>query len=279
MISAGVAAATTTQNLGIRVLPVPPSAGPGQAGAMVIDGKANDWDLSGGVLICADVETQRDAQSVWLHLMYDANNLYILARWKDDTPMQNPGSIASETDNAWNGDCLMFRSLTGAGTDQARCAHVACWRDKAGHDTVDLTYGTTFKEGRIRDAKAKDGAQQVFLADADGKGYTQEVSIPWKLLTRNGKAPQAGERFRFTAAMNFSKSDGRTEVADVVSLVGTAYPDREGYRGRQVRTGGRASRSLASGRVRCRCPDASAAVPRTAWKDHRNDAPRYRICC
>ena len=44
------ARATQTENLGIRVLP---------AGAVTVDGKADDWDLSGGVFACDDVENQR----------------------------------------------------------------------------------------------------------------------------------------------------------------------------------------------------------------------------
>ena len=42
---AASALATPTENLGIRVLPAP--------GKVAVDGKANDWDLSGGVFACA----------------------------------------------------------------------------------------------------------------------------------------------------------------------------------------------------------------------------------
>ncbi|NQW48345.1 MAG: hypothetical protein HQ464_11340 [Planctomycetes bacterium] len=50
--AATVATATETENLNIRILPAPAS--------MTIDGKANDWDLSGGIFICGDVENLRD---------------------------------------------------------------------------------------------------------------------------------------------------------------------------------------------------------------------------
>ena len=44
--------ATETENLGISVLPAP--------GKVAVDGKIDDWDLSGGVFACGDVENQRE---------------------------------------------------------------------------------------------------------------------------------------------------------------------------------------------------------------------------
>ena len=52
----------------------------------------------------------------------------------------------------------------------------------------------TFKEGDVKDAKKAHGAQQAFTVNADGKGYVQEIAIPWKLLTRDGQ-PLEGRRF------------------------------------------------------------------------------------
>src|SRR5580698_3472985 len=65
--------ATETENLGMRALPAPAH--------VEIDGKFDDWDLSGGIFICGDVENARTQNAVWFHLMYDAENLYVLARW------------------------------------------------------------------------------------------------------------------------------------------------------------------------------------------------------
>ena len=80
------------------------AAGPRQSRR---DGKLDDWDLSGGVFACGDVENQRDKFAVWIHAMYDADNLYLLARWIDETPMNNPGQVAGSYGFA--GDCLQFR--------------------------------------------------------------------------------------------------------------------------------------------------------------------------
>src|SRR4051812_17476101 len=88
LLCAVSAHATPTENLGLRVVPAP--------GRIVIDGSYKDWDLSGGIFICDNVETQRNTFSVWLHAMYDADNLYILARWTDSTPLNNPGSVKGD---------------------------------------------------------------------------------------------------------------------------------------------------------------------------------------
>ena len=100
-VGASRASATETENLGIRILPVP--------GKVAIDGKTEDWDLSGGVFVCGDAENLRDKMAVWIHAMYDAENLYILARWIDETPMSHPGSIAG--DQGFAGDCLQLRII------------------------------------------------------------------------------------------------------------------------------------------------------------------------
>jgi len=68
---------TETENLGIRILPAPAK--------VVVDGKVDDWDLSGGVFACGDVENLRDKLAVWIHAAYDQENLYVLARWIDET--------------------------------------------------------------------------------------------------------------------------------------------------------------------------------------------------
>ena len=79
--------ATPTENLSFRVLSA--------AGKVAVDGKVDEWDLSAGIFACDDVEEQREHFGVWLHAHYDAENLYVLARWSDETPLNNPGqSIA-----------------------------------------------------------------------------------------------------------------------------------------------------------------------------------------
>jgi len=55
LLGACTTRATETENTGIRSLPAP--------GKVTIDGKPGDWDLSGGIFLCKNVEQQRDTQS------------------------------------------------------------------------------------------------------------------------------------------------------------------------------------------------------------------------
>lgn len=187
------ARATETENLGMRALPAP--------GKVEIDGKTADWDLTGGIFVCGDVESARTQNAVWVHLMYDADNLYVLARWIDSTPMNNPGVVAG--DMGFAGDCLQFRTITDPQTASERGAHFTCWRGRDGKDAIDIAYGIKFDGGNIPDAKTK-GAQQAFLLNPDGKGYAQELSIPWKLLTKDGQPVKAGATMITTFEPNFT---------------------------------------------------------------------------
>lgn len=199
------ARATETENLGIRFLPVP--------GKVAIDGKTDDWDLSGGVLVCGDVENLRDKMAVWMHAMYDADNLYVLARFIDETPMSHPGSIAG--DHGFMGDSLQLRIILKSDAADPRSSMggkevcwVTAWRDRDAKDVVNLHFPRKQEAGgdkQIADAKTL-GAQQAFLATADGKGYIQEMAIPWKLLADGGLTPKAGERIAFSVEPNFNTS-------------------------------------------------------------------------
>ena len=213
IVLAGSAAAAPTENLGLRVLPAP--------GKVTVDGKADDWDLSGGIFICDDPETQRDQFAVWYHTMYDAENLYLLARWIDPTPLANPG--VTMADHGFQGDCLQVRTVTAPDTPQERCLHLTCWRGRDGKDVIKVELDRKFT-GVIADLK-KEGAQQAFQVDADGKGYVQEIAIPWKALTQGGGALKAGDAMLMTVEPNFTVGgSGRMSLKDVFKPGGA--PDR-----------------------------------------------------
>ena len=101
LLAAAGAWATETENLGLRILPAP--------GMVAVDGKVDDWDLSGGVFTTGDAEKLREKLAPWFHAMYDAENLYLLTRWIDQTPLSNPGTIKG--DYGFAGDCLQARII------------------------------------------------------------------------------------------------------------------------------------------------------------------------
>lgn len=215
--------ATETEHQNFRILPAP--------GKVEIDAGFGDWDLSAGTFACGDVETQRDKYGVWFHAMWDADNLYVLARWNDLTPMNHPGSVKG--DYGFNGDCLQFRVLTAPADKLAaaatrgspqqdpgpdhpgtRTSHVTAWRDRDGLDVVKVDWGQKFNEGGA-EGKEK-GGHQAFKAWDDKRGYTQEISIPWALLSRDGWKPAAGATVVLTVEPNFLTGAGtRLTIKDI----------------------------------------------------------------
>ncbi len=181
---------------------------------MSIDGqRAGDWDLTGGILVCGDVETGRDKVSVWYHVMYDADNLYLLARWNDTTPLDNPGVTSG--DLGFRGDCLQTRVVTSFNQPDEKTTHLTCWQGRDGRDVIDLVWGRQFDQGAVKDAKTK-GAEQAFAENADGKGYVQEIAIPWALLTKDGQPPAAGATLRMAVEPNFTiGANGRLSYKDI----------------------------------------------------------------
>ncbi len=196
--------ATETENLNMQVLPAP--------GKMVIDGKFDDWDLTAGIFACCDAENLRDQYSVWFYTMYDGDNLYLLARWKDPTPLNNPGV---KGDFGFAGDCLQFRTVTTDAAGKDKTAHWDCWKYRVGGDVIGGAFGKMFNEGGIPNAKAE-GAQQAFLVDADGKGYVQELAVPWSLLTADKQPLKTGTKMLMTLEPNFTAgSMGRITTKDL----------------------------------------------------------------
>lgn len=209
MAGSWTASATETENLNTLILPTP--------GKMVIDGKTDDWDISGGVFVCSDVENLRDKMCLWVHTMYDADNLYVLARWIDETPMSNPGSIAGNY--GWGGDSLQLRIIAKPQqNDPPPICWVTAWRDRDGKDVIDLDFPKDNHE-RLKDAKTR-GAKQAFLENTAGtgqaKGYAQEIALPWKTLIAGGITPKAGDRINFSVEANFNTSSNfRIAMKDI----------------------------------------------------------------
>jgi len=198
--------ATETENLGIRALPAP--------GNVTVDGKIDDWDLSGGIFACGDAEVLRDKLACWFHLMYDKDNLYVLARWIDHTPINNPGSTAG--DYGFAGDCLQVRFVMAHGTPQERGLHVTAWLgNKNNKHVVNMAYGAKFGGPTVPDGQVI-GVKQAFRKHADGKGYNQELAFPWKVLTTDGRSLKPGEVFTVTVEPNFTAGvGGRVTIKDI----------------------------------------------------------------
>lgn len=177
--------ATQSDNHGLHAVPPP--------GPVVIDGRLGDWDLSGRILICYDLESLRDVYSVEAAMMYDAQHCYIALRWKDPKPLGNSHDPYFQASKGWAGDAVQLRLKTD------RISHVTAWYFAPKNlSFMHLDYGKSLTEpfggGERRlfpvdGWKLDGGAEQAFLAEADGKGYVQEIKLPWSLITTSGTTP------------------------------------------------------------------------------------------
>jgi hypothetical protein len=188
----------STQAVGMHATPAP--------GKVVIDGKLDDWDLSGSQLMCYDVAAMKDRLSGTVAFMWDAENYYVSIRWRDPSPMVNGFDPLIDYGNSWRGDCVHLRIKTD------RIAHVTAWyHAKTQRPGMTIHYGSFKKTdpdySDLNDAMAA-GAKQAFTLDADGKGYTQEIAIPWKLLTRKGNALATSETMQCGVELLYGKPSG-----------------------------------------------------------------------
>ena len=78
------------------------------------------------------------------------------------------------------------------------------------------------------------GAQEAFRIDPDGRGYVQEMAIPWKLLTRDGHALKAGDTMSLAIGVNWGSAAAVRTQADYtppehryVDLINPDNPQRD----------------------------------------------------
>lgn len=202
LLLVGAAAATQTDNRGLHAVPAP--------GAVKIDGRLDDWDLSGSSLMCYDLENLRDIYSAQVALMYDADNLYVALRWKDPTPLGNSHDPRYQANKGWAGDCVQLRLKTD------RISHVTAWCYGAKREpALHLDYGTDlnnpFKGGdrlltQTTGWELTGGAAMGFAVDADQRGYVQEIRLPWALITK-GHRYVAGESLRCGFELLWGEAD------------------------------------------------------------------------
>ncbi|MGI5867925.1 MAG: sugar-binding protein [Kiritimatiellia bacterium] len=181
--SALPASAQRTINRGLHA---PPAKDP-----VVIDGRLDDWDLSGAIVCCKDVSTLLDAESCQVAAMWDAEALYLAFHFKDDTPMRNKIDPVTMPGNGWRSDSVQLRfNLDGF------VSHVDAWYYSDGEKpAMTISYGrlgrNAPKQPEVNRSKypMEMGAELAFQMDDDGLGYVQEMKIPWAVLTLDGNMP------------------------------------------------------------------------------------------
>lgn len=196
--------AIQTDNHGLHAVPVP------DADQLKIDGDLQDWDLSGAMLITYDLESLLNVYSAKVSAMYDADNLYIAIQWTDSTPMGNAHDPRYQANHGWAGDAVQLRFKTD------RISHLTAWYYAPKEEpALQISYGKSLTEPfnggdvqlyRTEGWQMQQGAQMAFKVNADGKGYVQEMQIPWKLIVTDKKF-QAGDQFNMGIELLWGESD------------------------------------------------------------------------
>jgi hypothetical protein len=80
-------------------------------GEVAVDGKLDDWDLSGQIEMFV-IESTRSAESARIAAMYEDHALYLSGEIRDTSPMMNRHDPKVNPRRAWDADALQFR-ITG----------------------------------------------------------------------------------------------------------------------------------------------------------------------
>ncbi|MBI4028708.1 MAG: hypothetical protein HY360_27265, partial [Verrucomicrobia bacterium] len=196
---------------------------------VTIDGNLSDWDRSG------EFSTYRFEEDKAIRyfkgcMMYDSENLYLAAHVGDSSPMMNLYNPAAEGKVAWRGDCLQVRVSSDAKlgwplkgyegqTDPVSAsdniAHLTMWyyTPKA-LACLQIEYGMDYHGIVIN----PDGFKGAYKKDADGKGYTLEYAISWKLLHAKEKPPKGGDELACVWQMLWSDEQGRNNLFDASEI-------------------------------------------------------------
>ncbi len=204
---------TMSFNSEIRVVPAP--------GAVRIDGRTEDWDLSAGIWSYNN-PTLVERYSVWTHLMWDARGVYFLARFHDPSPMQNAAS-SKDFNLSWRADCYQARVIFDDRTDDEHQMHLNMYHSSADERSYFIVKHGGFKSKPPYDATGPDRPDQLArwgetMAGAggslavrawdDGQGYNMEAFWPWSYCRRNGQALKPGEAFTFGAEAMWGDREG-----------------------------------------------------------------------
>lgn len=184
-----------SQNEGLPVLPAP-------AGGVAVDGDLQEWDWSSRIWCFADIGV-RARYSAEVAAMWDAEALYLAAKWHDPTPMHSAVDPNHNPGDGWKSDAMQMRVRTADQTTWVttwyftpkRMPVMAIDRWKEKDNSRAGTIGSRFT-GAEGASDLGQGVALAYRADPDGKGFVQEMRIPWKLLSARTAAPKAGDAIR-----------------------------------------------------------------------------------
>ncbi|MCX5660951.1 MAG: hypothetical protein NTW19_14695, partial [Planctomycetota bacterium] len=195
-----------SQNEGISVLLAPP--------VVKIDGDLSEWDWSSRIWVFAD-SAMRSRFSVEAAAMWDKENLYLAAKWKDPTPMFNTVDPEIDPYEGWKSDSWQVRVRTD------KITHVTTWfHTPKAMPVVQIAYGKSLTEpfggdgafwvGKPHETNLGRGIEMAYKKDADGQGCTQEIKIPWVLLCEKPPTYKVGDKVQLGFEFLWGDPSGRS---------------------------------------------------------------------
>lgn len=207
-------------------------------GAVAIDGKLDDWDLSGQIEVFVTSDTRAE-KSAKFAVMFDAEALYLSGEVRDDSPMMNRHDPVAKGNKVWDADSMQFRMTFDPDRPYPETENTSLYtrgstakdvRDDIKHLTLwyytdqqtpslMIHQGMTYRLGNPDWAPfgvvPNDQFQAVYRKWDDGKGYTFEYRIPWK--TFGIKRPMTGgDSVAGAMQFNWGKPDG-LKISDPVA--------------------------------------------------------------
>ena len=148
--------------------------------------------------------------------MWNDSALYLAAKWKDPTPMYNTIDPDFNVEDGWKSDSWQMRVLTDRTCwittwyftpKQMPVMHIDYWKNEA-----DERAGQEVKVYRAKEGGTDlgGGIEMAYRKDADGKGFVQEIRIPWSVLYRQVPRIAPGLTFRMGLEFLWGDPTGRT---------------------------------------------------------------------
>ncbi|HUW32128.1 MAG TPA: hypothetical protein VM223_10995, partial [Planctomycetota bacterium] len=218
ILVAGVSAFANGRGLHKKIYAVP------APGKIRIDGKLDDWDLSGQLFMYVVQETS-EMQSTRFAMMYDDDALYLSGIVRDPSPMMNRHDPTVDPEKAWDADvCQIYMCLDPAlgyplgnlGTFNSQSdprvatmylwyftdrkeANLACYRSFSGQPHR--------PEFGANGVIPRDKFQAAYVKADDGRGFTFEYRIPWQTLGTKA-LPKPGALVAGVVQFDWSAPDG-----------------------------------------------------------------------
>lgn len=212
----------------------------------VIDGDLSDWSEAH---IIQSVRNEAAGEFIEGRMRYDDEYLYLSAHIGDPVPLRNVVDPDTDGELGWRGGGLQVRLSTNPAlgwpvegnsaayytmrrlaTDEAQVAkatdsslvHLTLWHHApTARDCLHLAFGMDFHDGQVNPP----GYRAAYRRDADGRGYTLEYALPWRLLKAPGP-PRPGDTLGMSWTVHWSDEGGRLWRGQWVELRNAAEPLR-----------------------------------------------------